>query len=159
MPLTAFAYMSVMMYFDTTSAALAIDGPGQPGARAMPITVLNGAPPSGGGLAALYPGDAGIENHPDVVFVERFDEPTLTDLFKRWTDILNGPAMSFTSDVPPGSPVSRALNIPWKGGGISSGGQADTVATSRAVAPSRRGSAISVPVMVAIRVSMPSCQA
>ena len=34
MPCTAFAYMSVMTYFDTTSAALRVEEPGQPGARA-----------------------------------------------------------------------------------------------------------------------------
>ena len=43
MPCTAFAYMSVMMYFDMTSAAFRLDGPGQPGARAVRITSLNGA--------------------------------------------------------------------------------------------------------------------
>ena len=35
MPCSALAYMSVTMYFDTTSAALRPDGPGQPGARAF----------------------------------------------------------------------------------------------------------------------------
>jgi ribosomal protein L2 len=30
--------MSVMMYFDMTSAAFRLDGPGQPGARAVRIT-------------------------------------------------------------------------------------------------------------------------
>jgi hypothetical protein len=74
------------------------------------------------GIAALYPGDAGIENHPDVVFVEKFEESTLTDLFNRWTDILNGPTMAFSVDVPPGSPGRRSLNIPWVGGGVSNGG-------------------------------------
>src|SRR2546427_10042037 len=64
------------------------------------------------GIAALYPGDVGIENHPDVILVEKFEEATLTDLFNRWTDILNGSAMSFSSDVPVGSPGSRSLNIP-----------------------------------------------
>ncbi len=38
-------------------------------------------------------GDVGIENHADVVFVERFDEATLSELFNRWTDVLNDPAM------------------------------------------------------------------
>ena len=76
----------------------------------------------GDGIAALYPGDVGIENHPDVVFVEKFEEATLADLFTRWTDILNGSAMSFSSDVPAGSPGSRSLNIPWVGGGVDDGG-------------------------------------
>jgi len=52
-----------------------------------------------------------------VILVEKFEEATLTELFNRWTDILNGPAMSFSSDVPAGSPGSRSLNIPWVGGG------------------------------------------
>ena len=85
------------------------------------VSVSNGAPPPGG-IAALYPGDAGIENHPDVIFAERFEQPTLAELFARWTDVLNGNAMSLTSDVPPGSPGSRSLNIPWAGGGVNNGG-------------------------------------
>ena len=90
----------------------------------MTVTVSNtSAPPSPkGGIAARYPGDVGIEADPNVIFVERFDEATLTDLFGRWTDILNGPAMQFSTDVPPGSPGSRSLNIPWVGGGVNNGG-------------------------------------
>jgi hypothetical protein len=54
-----------------------------------------------------------------VVFVERFDESTLTGLFSRWNDVLNGTNMSFsTTDPPPGSPGARSLNIPaYNGGG------------------------------------------
>jgi hypothetical protein len=55
--------------------------------------------PAANGIAALYPGDVGIENDPDVVFVEKFEENTLADLFNRWTDILNGPTLSFNADV------------------------------------------------------------
>jgi len=107
-----------------TLTAVARDAAGnRTTSAAVTVIVSNGAPPPpGSGLAALYPGDAGIENHPDVIFVERFDEPTLADLFSRWTDILNGGTMSYASDVPAGSPVSRSLNIPWVGGGTSSGG-------------------------------------
>jgi len=71
------------------------------------------------GIATRYPGDAGIETHPNVVFVERFEENTLTDLFNRWTDILNGSTMAFNADVPPGSAGTRSLNIPWVGGGVN----------------------------------------
>ena len=74
------------------------------------------------GIAAFYPGDAGIEAHPDVVFVEKFEQSTLTDLFSRWTDILNGSKMTLNADVPPGSPGARSLNIPWVGGGVNNGG-------------------------------------
>lgn len=75
-----------------------------------------------GGIAARYPGDAGIENDPAVVFVEKFEETVTANVFSRWTDILNGPAMSLAADVPAGSPGLRSLNIPWVGGGVNNGG-------------------------------------
>ena len=106
-----------------TLAAVAKDAAGNVRtSTAITVTVSNAAPPPGGGLAALYPGDAGIENHPDVIFAERFEQPTLAELFTRWSDVLNGGAMSLTSDVPPGSPGARSLNIPWAGGGANNGG-------------------------------------
>jgi hypothetical protein len=85
------------------------------------FTLTTGAG-TGIGIAARYPGDVGIEADPGVVFVERFDEATLTTLFSRWTDINNGAGMVFSSDVPPGSPLTHSLNIPWVGGGVSTGG-------------------------------------
>ena len=82
-----------------------------------------------GGLASRYPGDAGIESDPAVVFVERFEDTSTAAVFGRWTDILNGPAMSLTSDVPAGSPGTRSLNIPWTGGGVNNGGHLFKVLT------------------------------
>jgi len=107
-----------------TLTAVARDAAGnQTTSGGRTVTVSNsGPPPPGGGIAALYPGDTGIENHPDVVFVEKFEEPTTADLYARWTDVLNGSAMSFNSDVVPGSTGSKSLNIPWTGGGVSNGG-------------------------------------
>ena len=78
--------------------------------------------PAVGGLAALYPGDVGIESHPDVLFVERFEEAALPALFAEWTDVRNGASMAFSADVPPGSPGVQSLTIPWIGGGVSTGG-------------------------------------
>lgn len=75
-----------------------------------------------GGIVTLYPGDVGIEAHPNVVFVERFEEGTLHDVFSRWTDVRNGSSMSLDAHVPPGSPGSYSLDIPWRGGRISDGG-------------------------------------
>src|SRR5262245_32059569 len=43
MPWTALAYMSVMMYLDSTSAALAPEGPAYPGARPSRPATLYGA--------------------------------------------------------------------------------------------------------------------
>jgi len=77
---------------------------------------------TGTGIAARYPGDVGIETDSNVLFVERFDEGSLNNLFVRWTDILNGTAMSFSTDVPAGSPGPSSLVIPWIGGGASTGG-------------------------------------
>src|SRR5436309_15188703 len=84
-----------------------------------PLLVVPAA--DAGGIAALYPGDVGIENHPDVILAEKFEESTLTDLFNRWTDILNGSAMPFSSDAPVGSPGSRPLKSPWDGRGVKHG--------------------------------------
>jgi hypothetical protein len=64
----------------------------------------------------------GIESHPDVLFVERFEEAALPALFAEWTDVLNGAAMAFGADVPPGSPGAQSLTIPWIGGGVNTGG-------------------------------------
>ena len=103
-----------------TLTAVARDAAGNvTSSTAVIVNVLNAPPPPpppGAGIAASYPGDVGIENDPSVVFVERFDESTLTTLFARWTDILNGSAMSFSTDAPAGSPVGKSLNIPWSSG-------------------------------------------
>jgi hypothetical protein len=61
------------------------------------------------GLAARYPGDAGLERDPKVYFVEDFEEPTLDDLWKRWEAIADKPGQSFTDDVPPGSAGQHSL--------------------------------------------------
>jgi hypothetical protein len=92
---------------------------------AVTVAVSNAPPPPPpppGGIATSYPGDVGIENHPDVVFVERFEDAALGSVFARWTDVLNGGSMSFSTDVPAGSAGSRALDIPWTGGGTNTGG-------------------------------------
>jgi hypothetical protein len=69
-----------------------------------------------GGIAAGYVADVGIENHPDVIWVERFDEADLQGVFARYTDVLNGAGMSLVPDVPPGSQSTRSLRITAVGG-------------------------------------------
>ena len=86
---------------------------------AVAVTASHAAP--AGGIAASYHGDVSVESHPDVLFVEKFEDATLTELFARWTGVRNGSAMAFSADVPPGSPGSRSLTIPWVGG-VSDGG-------------------------------------
>jgi hypothetical protein len=87
---------------------------------AVTVTASNSS--SGAGIAALYPGDVGIEGDARVVFVEKFDEASLTTMQGRWTDILNPTGMVFSADVPPGSPVAHSLDIPSVGGGVNTGG-------------------------------------
>jgi Big-like domain-containing protein len=96
-----------------TLTAVARDAAGNRTTSApISVTVGNASPPPTG-IAALYPGDVGIENDPNVIFVEKFDESSLTGLFGRWSDILNGLVMTFSTDVPAGMPAgSHSLNIP-----------------------------------------------
>ena len=107
-----------------TLTAVARDAAGNRKTSAgVTVTVANNAlPPPPGGIASHYPGDVGIENDPAVVFVEHFNESTLTALFNQWGDVLNGSAMSLVSDAPAGSPYPHSLNIPWVGGGVNDGG-------------------------------------
>jgi hypothetical protein len=73
--------------------------------------VIWGSTASWAGIAAQYPGDVGIENDPNVLFVEKFDD-SLSNVISRWTDSNNPGSMSLDTDVPPGSPSgSKSLRI------------------------------------------------
>ncbi|HMJ90362.1 MAG TPA: hypothetical protein VK530_11125, partial [Candidatus Acidoferrum sp.] len=61
------------------------------------------------GIASRYPGDAGIERDPAVVFAENFEEPTLDDLWKRWETVTDKPGMTFSSDVPTSGAGKQSL--------------------------------------------------
>ncbi|MFW6271068.1 MAG: hypothetical protein ACOC4G_13465, partial [Bacillota bacterium] len=37
------------------------------------------------GIAALYPGDEGIEEHESIVFTEKFEKETLSEVIQNWT--------------------------------------------------------------------------
>lgn len=65
------------------------------------------------GIASKYPGDAGIEKDPDVVFVEDFEKGSIEDLGRKWGTISNkdGKVMAFSDDGPPGSGGKRSLGI------------------------------------------------
>jgi hypothetical protein len=68
------------------------------------------------GLASKYLGDQGIEKDPNVVFAEDFERGSLHDLSSRWENIQNLEIMSFSQDVPAGSPGSRSLLMTHIGG-------------------------------------------
>lgn len=63
------------------------------------------------GLASRYPGDAGIEKHPSVVFVEDFEDATLEAIGKRWYTVRDRYAMSLSNDVPKGSSGKQSFLI------------------------------------------------
>ena len=73
------------------------------------------------GIAALYPGDVGIERDAKVVFTESFEEDSLSSMFKRWEDIASAEGMSFGDDVPPESRGKRALVLEKPRGSTRSG--------------------------------------
>jgi hypothetical protein len=83
-------------------------------------TTLAASVPPSGGIAAHYPGDVGIENDPNVLFVEKFNEASVATMQARYQDVLGPSNMSFSSDVPAGSADTHSVSI--AGGGRSSGG-------------------------------------
>jgi len=68
------------------------------------------------GIAARYPGDAGIERDSSVVFVEDFEEASLDELKGRWESVSSAEIMSFSDDVHPGSAGKRSLLMSHVGG-------------------------------------------
>lgn len=65
--------------------------------------------PSGPGLAAQYPGDAGIERDARVVQVEQFEQADITALAAQWESVGAKDTMSLSAEVPPGSAGKQSL--------------------------------------------------
>ncbi len=61
-------------------------------------------------ISNRYRNDTGIENDPDVLFVEKFDKG-LDIVLKRYNDVKNGKHMQLLSDVPEGSIAGKSLSI------------------------------------------------
>jgi hypothetical protein len=68
------------------------------------------------GIAARYPGDAGIEKAPRVVFVEDFEEGTLDAMKERWEAVKNAEILSLSADVPAASGGRHSLLMSHTGG-------------------------------------------
>lgn len=66
--------------------------------------------PASAQLAAMYPNDAGIENDPDVLYVEKFEDGK-DQILSRYTDVLNPFAILLDPDVPPGSPGNSSIRM------------------------------------------------
>jgi len=87
-----------------------------PGAETFPPQAAKPAPPPAkGGLASLYPGDEGIELDPRVLFVEDFETGTVKEIGARWGSISKAGNMTFSDDLPAGSPGKRSLRIARNG--------------------------------------------
>ncbi|MFT3702121.1 MAG: hypothetical protein QM802_07115 [Agriterribacter sp.] len=70
-------------------------------------------------IAHSYPNDTGIENDPDVLFVEKF-EGDIAGILNRYTDVKNSAGMTIDSDVPEGS-KGHSIKI-TNTGGVNDGG-------------------------------------
>ena len=62
------------------------------------------------GIASKYPGDLRIQNDPNVLYVEEFDDG-MTNVLSRYNDIQNSEGMSLDTDVPPGSPGQNSIKM------------------------------------------------
>ncbi len=74
------------------------------------------------GIASHYPGDADIEQDPDVLFVEKFDAANVADIARRWDTADGTSIMSLSSDTAPGSRDQTSLLMSHVGG-EGTGGQ------------------------------------
>jgi hypothetical protein len=68
------------------------------------------------GIAARYPGDVGIENDPDVVFVETF-EGSVDEICSRWESVGGRQILSVSDEVVPGSGGGQSLLLTRVAGG------------------------------------------
>jgi hypothetical protein len=66
---------------------------------------------SGYGLAALYPGDDGIQDDPKVVFFENFEVGNLQQIKDKWGYAKDGGVLSLVEEGPEGSVGSTALQM------------------------------------------------
>jgi hypothetical protein len=68
------------------------------------------------GLANQYKGDKGIENDPDIIFVENFEEGSLDTVKSRWESVKSIDIMSLSTDVPEASGGQHSLLMTHIGG-------------------------------------------
>lgn len=68
------------------------------------------------GLASKYPGDRGIENDEDVIFVENFEAGSVDAVKSHWESVKAAEIMSLSADVPTGSAGSKSLLLSHVGG-------------------------------------------
>jgi len=84
-------------------------------AKLPPQAKLPAPGPTKGGLASLYPGDEDIELDPRVLFVEDFETGTVEQIGARWGNIRKKENLTFSDDIPAGSPGRRSIRISKNG--------------------------------------------
>lgn len=72
-------------------------------------------------LANSYPNDVGIENDPNVLYVEKFDDG-MTNILSRYSDQKNTAGMSLDTDMPVGSLGQYSLKMTSITSGVNNGG-------------------------------------
>ena len=78
----------------------------------LALVLLAAALPAyGQGIAGSYPGDVGIQGHPDVILTEMFEETSTAPLFARWESVSNPGNITLDPDVPAGSPGTRSVRM------------------------------------------------
>ncbi len=88
-------------------------------ARASLITALTAFQvpaaelPAGFGLSAKHPRDAGIDRDPAVIFAEDFEEGSLEEITRRWTEVSNhdGKVIALSSEQPTASGGKQSLQL------------------------------------------------
>ncbi|MFQ6035657.1 MAG: hypothetical protein ACE5NM_07390, partial [Sedimentisphaerales bacterium] len=68
------------------------------------------------GLASRYKADQGIENDPEVIFAENFEEDSLHAVTAHWESLKNIEIMSLSTDVPSVSAGKHSLLMTHIGG-------------------------------------------
>src|SRR4051812_48888487 len=65
------------------------------------------------GLAAKYPGDAGIARDPHVLFAENFEDGGIEQIATRWSEMSDkdGKVIALSDDVPPESQGKHSLEM------------------------------------------------
>jgi hypothetical protein len=76
----------------------------------MLACVVAACPAAWGQIANQFPGDVGIEAHPNVIFVDRLNDPIAT-IVTRYEQVVGQGNMSSVSDVPPNSPHTTSLQM------------------------------------------------
>jgi len=73
---------------------------GSSGYSSAQFTTITGGPSVG--IASQYPGDANIQNDPNILYVEKFDDG-IANILSRYSDKINTAGMSLDTDIPTGS--------------------------------------------------------